>query len=83
MLEEVAQRLHLMNCKMCSKKYQKNPETAQKFALQRNADLKPCRARNMLKNSPTLAIGGADTAENGPKKVRQVSNKVRHNIASH
>ena len=31
----------------------------------------------MLKNAPTLAIGGAD---NGPSKVRQVSNKIRHNI---
>ena len=31
----------------------------------------------MLKNAPTLAIGGADTAENGPSKVRQVSNKIR------
>ena len=49
----------------------------QKFAVQRNADLKPCRARKMLKNAPTLAIGGADTAENGPSKVRQVSNKIR------
>ena len=73
-----------MNCKMCSKKYQKkylkNDETVQKFAVRRNADLKPCRARKMLKNAPTLAIGGADPAENGPSKVRQVSNKIRHNI---
>ena len=53
----------------------------QKFAVQRNADLKPCRARKMLKNAPTLAIGGADTAENEPPKVRQVSNKIRRNIA--
>ena len=60
----------------------KNPEMVQKFAVQRNADLKPCRARKMLKNAPTLAIGGADTAENGPSKVRQVSNKIRHNIGS-
>ena len=52
----------------------------QKFAVQRNADLKPCRARKMLKNAPTLAIGGADTAENEPPKVRQVSNKIRRNI---
>ena len=55
----------------------KNHEMVQKFAVQRNADLKPCRARKMLKNAPTLAIGGADTAENGPSKVRQVSNKIR------
>ena len=34
----------------------------------------------MLKNAPTLAIGGADTAENEPPKVRQVSNKIRRNI---
>ena len=59
------------------KNVSKNPETVQKFAVQRNADLKPCRARKMLKNAPTLAIGGADTAENGPSKVRQVSNKIR------
>ena len=34
----------------------------------------------MLKNAPTLAIEGADTAENEAPKVRQVSNKIRHNI---
>ena len=60
----------------------KNPEMVQKFAVQRNADLKPCRARKMLKNAPTLAIGGADTAENEPPKVRQVSNKIRRNIGT-
>ena len=60
----------------------KNPEMVQKFAVQRNADLKPCRARKMLKNAPTLAIGGADTAENEPPKVRQVSNKIRRNIGA-
>ena len=32
----------------------------------------------MLKNAPTLAIGGAATEENGPSKVRQVSNRIRH-----
>ena len=53
------------------KNVSKNPETVQKFAVQRNADLKPCRARKMLKNAPTRAIGGAGTAENGPSKVRQ------------
>ena len=37
----------------------------------------------MLKNSPTLAIGGVDTAENGPSKVRQVTNKVCRNIGLH
>ena len=62
------------------KNVSKNSEILQKFAVQRNADLKPCRARKMLKNAPTLAIGGADTAENGPSKVRQVSNKIRRNI---
>ena len=55
----------------------------QKFAVQRNADHKPCRARKMLKNAPTLAIGGADTAENEPPKVRQVSNKIRRNIGDY
>ena len=52
-----------MNCKMCRKIYQKSPDIhliVQKFAVQRNADLKPCRARKMLKNAPNLAIGGAD-----------------------
>ena len=34
-------------------------------------DRRDCRSRKMLKNAPTLAIGGADTAENGPSKVRQ------------
>ena len=62
------------------KNVSKNSEIVQKFAVQRNADLKPCRARKMLKNAPTLAIGGADTAENEPPKVRQVSNKIRRNI---
>ena len=33
----------------------------------------------MLKNAPTLAIVGVDTAENGPSKVRQVTNKIRRN----
>ena len=47
----------------------KNPEMVQKIAVQRNADLKPCRARKMLKNAPTLAIGGVDTDENEPSKV--------------
>ena len=69
----------MMTCKMCSNKYQQNPETVQKIAVQRNVDLKTCRFRKTLKNAPTLAIGGADTAENGPSKVRQVSNKIRHN----
>ena len=62
------------------KNVSKNYEILQKIAVQRNADLKPCRARKMLKNAPTLAIGGADTAENEPPKVRQVSNKIRRNI---
>ena len=60
----------------------KNLEIVQKIAVQRNADLKPCRARKMLKNAPTLAIGGVDTAENGPSRVRQVSNKIRRNIGT-
>ena len=34
----------------------------------------------MLKSAPTLAIGGVDTAENGPSKVRQVTNKIRRNV---
>ena len=57
----------------------KNPEIVQKIAVLRNADLKLCRARKMLKNAPTLAIGGADPAENEPPQVRQVSNKIRRN----
>ena len=51
------------------KNVSKNPEIVQKFAVQRNADLKPCRARKMLKNEPTLAIVAVDTAENEPLKV--------------
>ena len=39
-----------------------------------------CRSRKMLKNAPTLAIVAVDTAENGPSKVRQVTNKVYRNI---
>ena len=34
----------------------------------------------MLKNAPTLAIGGVDTAENGTSNVRQVTNKICRNI---
>ena len=66
--------------KCAAKKYQKNPETVQKFAVQKNADLKlvDLEKKLMLKKEPTLTIGGADTAENGPLKVRQVSNKTRH-----
>ena len=33
------------------------------------ADRGDCRFRKMLKTTPTLAIGGVDTAENGPFKV--------------
>ena len=65
-----------MNCKMCSKKYQKNPETVQKFAVQRNAYLKPCRARKMLKNAPTLAIVAVHTDENEPSRVQVKNNKI-------
>ena len=36
----------------------------------------------MLQNEPTLAIGGVDTAGNGPSKVRQVTNKVCRNIGA-
>ena len=31
-------------------------------------------------NALTLAIGGVDTAEDGPSKVRLVTNKIRRNI---
>ena len=34
----------------------------------------------MLKNASSLAIVGLDTAENGPSKVRQVTNKISANI---
>ena len=36
----------------------------------------------MLKNASSLAIVGLDTAENGPSKVRQVTNKFSANIAA-
>ena len=36
----------------------------------------------MLKNAPTVAIGGVDTAENGPSKVRQVASKIRRNVGA-
>ena len=36
----------------------------------------------MLKNAPPLAIVAVDTAENGPSKVRQVTNKVCRNIGA-
>ena len=36
----------------------------------------------MQQTAPTLAIGGVDTAENGPPKVRQVTNKIRRNLAT-
>ena len=39
---------------------------------------KSCRSRKILKNA--LAIVAVDTAENGPSKVRQVTNKVCRNI---
>ena len=32
----------------------------------------------MLKNAPILVIRGGDAAENGPSKVRDASNKIRH-----
>jgi len=41
-----------------------------------------CRSRQMLKNAPTLAIVAVDTAENGPSKVRQVTNKVCRNLGT-
>ena len=37
----------------------------------------------MLRNAPTLAIRGLDTAENGPSKVCQATNKIRHNIGDY
>ena len=43
---------------------------------------KSCRCRKRLENAPTLAIGGVDPAENGPSKVRQVTNKIRRNIGA-
>ena len=39
--------------------------------MQQNANLVDVEKILMLKNVPTLAIGGVDTAENGPSKVRQ------------
>ena len=49
--------------------------------MQRHAQLVNFENDNlMLQNEPTLAIGGLDTDENGPSKVRQVTNKIRHNI---
>ena len=36
----------------------------------------------MLKNASTLAIVGLDTAENGPSKVRQVTNRIDAIIGS-
>ena len=41
----------------------------------------PSRFRKVLQNAPTLAIGDVDTAENGPSKVREVTNKIRRSIA--
>ena len=45
-------------------------------------ECKSCRSRKILKNAPTLAIVAVDTAENGPSKVRQVTNKVSRNLGS-
>ena len=36
----------------------------------------------MLQNTHTLAFGGIDTEENGPSKVRQVTNRIRRNIGA-
>ena len=36
----------------------------------------------MLKNASSLAIVGLDTAENGPSKVRQVTNRIDANIGN-
>ena len=36
----------------------------------------------MLKNASSLAIVGLDTAENGPSKVRQVTNRIEAIIGS-
>ena len=35
-----------------------------------------------MKNASTLAIVGVDTAENGPSKVLQVTNRMRPNIGT-
>ena len=37
----------------------------------------------MLKNASSLAIVGLDTAENGPSKVRQVTNRIDAIIGQH
>ena len=34
----------------------------------------------MLKHAPNLTTGGVDTAENGPSKVRQATNKIHRNM---
>ena len=34
----------------------------------------------MLQNEPSLAIVAVHTEENGPSKVRQVTNRIRRNI---
>ena len=42
--------------------------------MQRNAQR--VDFEKMLKNASSLAIVGLDTAENGPSKVRQVTNRI-------
>ena len=34
----------------------------------------------MLQNTPTLAIGGLDTSDNGRSKFRQMTNIIRQNV---
>ena len=70
-----------MNSKFCSKKSRKNDEKLQKIWGFCGAKARTtCRFWKMLQNEPTLAIWGLDTDENGPSKVRQLTNKIRPNI---
>ena len=73
-----------VNGKICSTTYQKNHEHLQTlWGVSGVKEFISCISQKNLKKlqtAPTLAIGGADTAENGPSKVRQVSNKIPRNI---
>ena len=52
------------------KNLEKKDEISLNFCVWSGAkELTSCRSRKMLKNAPTLAIWGVDTAENEPSKV--------------
>ena len=69
-----------MNSNICREKRRFFLQKIEFRVVQRNAQR--VDFEKMLKNASSLAIVGLDTAENGPSKVRQVTNRIDAIIVS-